>query len=198
MVEIKLSPLAYIDIVRHAHIRPETPDLQKPKYLIYGLLVGSIEEGQAVIKSYIPLFHTEQIVDFEARHSIFHYADRYNSEHYDSEYQTNGIIGFVRSGGAEESFTPIDKTNLLYLQTAYSDRAIAVYVPPDGDQYSMKIKHLKGALAELDIDSEMEDVDWNFAEFEDIDDVFKLVLTLMTNRKKKLPITKELLPEVKS
>jgi hypothetical protein len=183
MPEIKISPLAYIDIVRHAFISPDIQDLKSPAALIYGLLAGSVENGKAIIKSYIPLFHIPQSISFETNHKVFQYADQYNAEHYDPEYQSNGILGYLRSGPAEETFQPVDKSNLLYFQTGYSDNAVAIYIPPDGDQYSIQIKRLKGPLPELDLDSELEDVDWNFDEFDDIDELFKLVLNLNSKRR---------------
>ena len=199
MPEIKFNPLAYINIVRHALIKPETPDLKHPTYLIYGLLTGSVENDQVLVKSYLPLFHTNNVVNFESRHDIFKYADNYNAEHYDPDYQNDIILGYVRSGPKEGdpeevNVTNVDKTNLLYFQTAYSENAVVICLPADGDQYNIKVKRFKGQLAEIDLDSELMDVDWNFGEFEDLDELFKIVLDLNLDRVKKKPLISELMP----
>jgi hypothetical protein len=192
MTEIKLSPLAYLDIVRHV-IRFNHENIpEKDRQNVYGLLVGFVENGIPYITKYLPMLHSPTPIDFEMIHQIFRYADKYNTDHHDAKYISDEILGFVRSFCSENiEIGGVDKKNLLYFQTAYSDSALIFALNNSADQYSMQIKHYHGALPELDESSELEDVSWNFNEIDDLDELFKMVLQIQTNREAKAPLIKE-------
>lgn len=192
MVEIKLSPLAYLDIVRHI-IRFNHENIpEKERQMVYGLLVGFVENGIPHITKYLPLLHSQSALDFEMNHGVFRFADKFNADHHDPKYLSDEILGFVRSFSTENiEIGGIDKKNLLYFQTAYSDSALLFALNSSADQYSMQIKHYHGVLPELDESSELEDVSWNFSDIEDLDELFKMVMQIQINRETKSPLIKE-------
>jgi len=192
MVEIKLSPLAYLDMVRHV-VRFNHDDIpEKERQNVYGLLVGFVENGIPHITKYLPMLHSQSTIDFELNHGIFRYADKYNTDHHDPNYISDEILGFVRSYCTENiEISGIDKKNLLYFQTAYNDSALIFALNNAADQYSMQIKHYHGALPELDETLELEDVSWNFNEIDDLEQLFKMVLQIQINREAKAPVIKE-------
>ena len=85
-------------------------------------------------------------LDFESNHQIFQIADKYNSDHADSDT----IMGWVRSYPSENiTISSVDKKNLLYFQTAYSDAAVMLAFDNTGDQYAMQVKHFNAPLPEV-------------------------------------------------
>ncbi len=187
-MEIKINPLAYLKIYKHSK------RYARDDRFIYGLLTGYIEEGKVYPQDYLPLSHSyQQPIDFELKHEIFHQIESFNQAHYDPEFIYDQIVGWVRTtkpGNTQPNET--DKKNQIYIQTAYCDQAIAMFLPPNADQYEMSIKKLKGELPEIDKESRFEEVDWNFGEIEDIDNLFQLVIDLQTGRKKEKPLIQEM------
>jgi hypothetical protein len=181
--DLKFSPIAYLDIVRHIQRfnHEGTPDAEKR--LVYGLLIGHVEENAPLITKFIPILHTPSPLDFETNHQFFQIADKYQDD----------VIGWARSYPSDNlTISPIDKKNLLYFQTAYSEASVMLAFDSTGDQYSMLVKHFKGPLPELDESSELEDMAWNFSDIEDLDDIFKVVFNIQQNREEKKPLIKEL------
>lgn len=192
MGELKLSPLVYLDIVRHIQrfnndIIPETD-----RKIVYGLVAGFVEDGVPNITKFVPFTHTNSPLDFELNHDFFKFADKFNTDHHDPKYASDEILGFVRSYPSENiDYSNIDKKNLLYFQSGYNENAVLFALDPSSDQYTMQIKHFKASLLELDESAELEDVPWNFGDVEDLDDLFKIVLQVARNRDAKLPLIKE-------
>jgi proteasome lid subunit RPN8/RPN11 len=188
MVEIKLAPMAYLDIYRHCTAKANNESL------IYGILTGYVDDNVPYIKKYIPYSHYESELDFETKHEFFLQADRFNEENYDPEFISDEILGWVRSYPTDDiEPSEIDRKNHVYFQTAYSKNAIAMFMPPNADQYVMQVKNFKDSLPEIDITSPFEDIDWNFDEIDDLDDLFRFVLNLQINRKTNQPLIDELI-----
>jgi hypothetical protein len=188
MGEVKLSPLAYLDIFRHCTAKAtDTAN-------IFGLLAGTLDEGVLLIKSYIPLSNANNAIDFEKIHQIFQNIDQFNQEHHDSDYVSDEIVGWVRSFSTEDfQITETERKNQVYLQTAYCDKGVALFIPKTGDQYGMQLKFFKDPITEIDLTSQFEDIDWNFGEIEDLDDLFSLIIELNQKRKDKAPLIEEVL-----
>ena len=187
MAEIKLSPLAYIDIFRHCKIAASE------SHLIYGLLTGYVEDNIPFVKSYIPLSHTSgKGVDFEMRHEIFQKIEEFNNAHFDPDYISDQIVGWVRSFPSESfNVSNIDKKNQIYLQVSYNANAFALFIPANGDQYGMAVKKFTAPLPEIDDSAPLEEIDWNFGEIEDLDDLFNLVINLQIGKNEKKPLISE-------
>ncbi len=186
--EIKFSPIAYIDIVRHIQRFNHEGFAENDRRMIYGLLVGRVEDSTPCITKFIPLLHVASPLDFESNHQIFQIADKYNSDHADSDT----IMGWVRSYPSENiTISSVDKKNLLYFQTAYSDAAVMLAFDNTGDQYAMQVKHFNAPLPEVDESSELEDIAWNFSDVEDLDDILKIIINIQRNRETKGPLIKE-------
>ncbi len=190
-MEVKINPLAYVKVYQHAKV------FARDDRFIYGLLTGYVEDEKPYPQDYIPLSHSYgEPIDFELKHEIFAQIEAFNKEHYDPQYIYDQIVGWVRScplGAIEPS--DIDKNNHMYIQTAYCEQAVAIFIPPTADQYEMSLKRLKGVLPEIDKNSIFEEVDWNFGEIEDLDNLFQTIITLQRKRKKKAPLMEEVFEE---
>ncbi len=188
-MEIKINPLAYLKLLMHAKA------FANDECFIYGLLTGYVEDEKVYPQDYIPLSHSYQNpIDFELKHEIFGQIDSFNEENYDPNYIYDQVVGWVRSGApGNNQILESDRKNQEYIQTAYCEYAIALFGPPTFDQYEMTVKKLKGSLPEIDSNSSFEDVDWNFGEIEDIDNLFELVLNLQKSRNEKAPLIEEIM-----
>jgi hypothetical protein len=192
--EIKLAPLAYIDIVRHIQrFNHENVPVEQQQTL-YGLVAGRVVNGNPTITKYFPLLHInkDSVLDFESHHEFFKFSDKFNADHFNPKFTSDEILGWVRTFPAENfGLGNQDKKNMLYFQTAYNENAIFIALDHTGDQYQMQMKHFKGPLPELDETTEIEDISWNFGEIDDIDDLFSTVLQIQSSRDQKAQLIKE-------
>ncbi len=200
---IKLEPVAYLQIFKHVkmnHMQTEksaqSEDPLEEYPLMYGLLIGYVEENTVIVTEYVPLFRSPQPVDFEIKHPIFHVVEETNEELYDPNYLSDQVVGWVRSALDEDVIcTGLDIKNHLYIQTAYNSQGVCLLLPASGDQYLMEFRTFKDRLCELDESSQLTEIDWDFKNVEDIDRLFELVPQIYAARRGSKPLTEEYLAE---
>ncbi len=199
---VKLEPIAYITILKHLKkveldlkaSMVENPDEPKdlPPFLIYGFLLGFIEDETCIINEYVPIMNVEKEIDFEMLHKMFHIADKVNEDKFDPDYVSEQIVGWVHSTTKDSvQYTPTDIKNHIYIQTAYNPNAVLLLVPRSGDQFSMEFRSFRDKIFEIDETSPFSEIEWNFKEVEDIDQIFQVVVDIYRYKYKKVPIIKE-------
>lgn len=191
--DVLISPIAYLKIVMHTK-RFWNPTISEEKRsFIYGVLTGYVENNIRNIIDYIPLMHSKYLIDFEKKHSVFMKINNLNSDLSKLAYK-DYIIGWVRSSDKDDAeITSIDKKNQLYLQTAYCKNAILIQVLNNSLDYDWAISTwgYEGLISTLDQNSLMINLNWEFDELENIDDLFDLLKELNIAYTTKRPIIKE-------
>jgi len=199
---VKLEPIAYISILKH--LKKVELDLKEsmkdspnenneiPPLLIYGFLLGSIEEETCIVSEYVPVMNFDKEIDFEMLHKMFYLADKVNEDKYDPEYVSEQIVGWVHSSFKDSvQYTQTDIKNHIYIQTAYNPNAVLLLVPRNGDQFSMEFRTFRDKIFEIDETSPFSEIEWNFKEVEDIDQIFQTVVDIYRYKYKKIPLIKE-------
>ncbi|MHA1341148.1 MAG: hypothetical protein ACTSRZ_12780 [Promethearchaeota archaeon] len=193
VTEILLSPVAYLKILMHSYRFWNENIKEKKRAYIYGVLIGYVEKDIRYITNYIPLLHSKYDIDLERKHSIFMKIDKINQE-MAMQQNPDFIIGWVKSLNKEDVvISPIDKKNQIYLQTAYHKNAITLFllIPTLEYDWGISFRSFDSLLSEIDESSLMYDLDWNFDEPEDIDDLFGILKHLHLVKEKKIPLIKE-------
>ncbi|MHA1820338.1 MAG: hypothetical protein ACTSU2_08050 [Promethearchaeota archaeon] len=188
--DVMLDPVCYLKIIMHTKRFWNDKIPENKRQFIYGVAIGYVEEGVRYLVDYIPLFHSKHPLDFEKKHSIFMKLDKINAELANSE-EPDQILALVHSVNEDElNVTEVDKKNQLYLQTAYNANAVSLFVliPNLAWDFAIETRGYIDLLCTLDMNSIMADLNWDFDEIIDIDDLFDLVRDLTTKKK---PIIKE-------
>jgi proteasome lid subunit RPN8/RPN11 len=199
---VKLEPMAYVTMLKHlkknqldmkANLAPgEKHEEDSSPMLIYGFLLGFVEEDVCTITEYVPIMSVDKEIDFEVLHKMFHIADRVNEDRYDPEYISEQIVGWVHSSEKDSvQYNQLDIKNHIYIQTAYNANAVLLLLPCSGDQYSMEFRSFRDKIYEIDETSPFSEIDWNFKDVDDIDEVFQTVVDIYRWKYRKSPILKE-------
>ena len=199
---VKLEPIAYISILKHLKkveldlkesmkdIPNETKEI--PPFLIYGFLIGTIEDESCIVSEYVPVMNVDKEIDFEMLHKMFYLADKVNEDKYDPEYVSEQIVGWVHSSFKDSvQYTQTDIKNHIYMQTAYNANAVLLLVPRNGDQFSMEFRSFRDKIFEIDETSPFSEIEWNFKDVDDIDQIFQTVVDIYRYKYKKIPFIKE-------
>lgn len=193
IAEVKLNPAAYLKIILHTKRfwNEKIPD--ERRNLIYGVLIGYCEDDVRYILDYIPLFHSPFELDLEKKHSLFMKMDSLNQDLATKEVH-DYIVGWVRSVNTDyPDITVVDKKNQIYLQTAYQEQAVTMFVliPTLSYDFGISIRGFVDPISTLDNNSLLIDFDWKFDEPIDIDDLFWIVKDLYDTSQTNKPLIKE-------
>lgn len=191
--DVLISPIAYLKIVMHTKRFWNPTITEEKRSYVYGVLIGYVENNIRNVIDYIPLMHSKNEIDFEKKHSVFMKINNLNSD-LSKLVNKDYIIGWVRSSNKDDSeITAIDKKNQLYLQTAYCKHAILIQVLNNSLDYDWAISTwgFDGLISTLDQNSLIVNLNWEFDELENIDDLFDLVKDLNVAYTTKRPIIKE-------
>lgn len=193
IAEVKLDPAAYLKIIMHTKRfwNEKIPD--ERRNLVYGTLIGYVDEGVRYILDYIPLFHSPYELDLEKKHSLFMKMDSLNQDLASQEVHDH-IIGWVRSVNTDyPEITSVDKKNQIYFQTAYHPEAVTAFVlvPTLDYDFGLSIRGFVDPISTLDTNSLLIDFEWEFDEPLDIDDLFWIVKDLYDSSQTNKPLIKE-------
>jgi hypothetical protein len=192
--DVLISPIAYLKIVMHTKRFWNTTIHEEKRNFTYGVLTGYVENGVRNVIDYIPLMHSKHEIDFEKKHSIFMKINNLNQD-LAKLVNKDYIIGWVRSSNKEDAeITTVDKKNQLYIQTTYQKNAVLVVVLNNSLDYDWAISTwgYEGLISTLDQNSSlMINLNWEFDELENLDDLFTLLKDLNVANNTKRPIIKE-------
>jgi hypothetical protein len=141
---IKISSTAFLDLLLHV-FRFWSKNLTGERKIVYGLLVGNIEENTRYVKKIKPILHQDSR-NLEMDAKFMKQVGRINRQEQENN-QINEVIGWYRSSNDGIKFAARDIKNHITFQEAHP-QFIGLILDPaiylDPDEFGFSVFRLEG------------------------------------------------------
>lgn len=192
-IEVKLDPIAYMKLLMYFLRFSNNQDNSK---FAYGLLLGYKNEDKPTeITDFLPIKNSgNTFLDFEEYPEIFNHLEDFNEKYNDDEYPEY-ILGWARSSknlGIKTSI--LDKKNHLYFQGNIYPNSVLIVFNYDNLEFDdgIEILRLDGDFKELNMVSTFNQINWEYSDIFELDDLLNLALKLTISQKSKSILIKDL------